>query len=144
MEPLIEQQEYLTAWASYLGACTVLIIIGWLWTRVIGNAYLRTVIRFVAIATLLLPIVHEDSNEILVPALVVVLLGAFIGNTVAAIKAMNILVGTCLTALVLGLVVARFITKRQRRRAAVSQADSQRKEPDVNSGDGAEGTLHTD
>ncbi len=144
MEPLIEQQEYLTAWAFYLGACTVLIIIGCLWTRVIGNAYLRTVIRFVAIATLLLPIVHEDSNEILVPALVVVLLGAFIGNTVAAIKAMNILVGACLIAVVLGLVVARLIAKRERRRAAVSNAERQQNESIVNSGDGADGTPHTD
>ena len=123
MEPLIEHQEYVTAWSAYLGACAVLIIIGWLWTRIIGNAYVRTAVRFVAITTLLMPIVHEDSNEVLVPALVVVVLGAFIGNTVAAIKAMNILGGACLVAFMLALVVAWFVSNRQHKRASSSNEE---------------------
>ncbi|MBB3046510.1 hypothetical protein FHR99_000746 [Litorivivens lipolytica] len=127
----------MTAWGAYLGACLVLIAIGWLWTRVIGNTYARTAIRFVAITLLLLPVVHESSNEILVPALVVVSLGAFVGNTQEAIEAMNILGGACLGAFMLALVAGWFISNRQRGRAYESE---QRQAPTLNDSGDAERT----
>ncbi len=121
MESVIEYQEYVTAWIAYLGACTVLIIIGCLWTAGIRNTYVRSFIRLVASTALLLPIIHEDAGDLLVPALVVVVLGAFIGNTIAAVKAMNLLVLACILAGIISLVLARIINRfRQKREARLS------------------------
>ena len=87
----MEYQEYLTAWLFYLLGCGLLIAIGWRWTRPIGNAYLRAAIRLSVSAALLAPVAHEDNPALLVPATVVALLGAFIGNALAAIQAAKVL-----------------------------------------------------
>ena len=136
MESVIEYQEYVTAWIAYLGACTVLIIIGCLWTSGIRSTYLRSFIRLVASTALLLPIIHEDAGEVLVPALVVVFLGAFIGNTIAAVKAMNLLVLACILAGIIALVLARIINRfRQRREARLSPEVSNVAETEIVSDD---------
>lgn len=87
----MEYQEYLTAWLLYLLGCSLLIAIGWRWTRPIGNAYLRAAIRLSVSAALLVPVAHEDNPALLVPATVVTLLGAFIGNASAAVVAAKVL-----------------------------------------------------
>lgn len=87
----MEYQEYLTAWLLYLLGCSLLIAVGWRWTRPIGNAYLRAAIRLSVSAALLVPVAHEDNPALLVPATVVTLLGAFIGNASAAVAAAKVL-----------------------------------------------------
>lgn len=87
----MEYQEYLTAWLLYLLGCSLLIAIGWRWTRPLANAYPRAAIRLSVSAVLLVPVAHEDNPALLVPATVVALLGAFIGNTLAAVQATKIL-----------------------------------------------------
>lgn len=100
-------QEYVAAWGFYLGACAVLIGIGCYWTRVIRNDYLRGIVRLTASVAMLLPVVHEDSSAVLVPALVVVFLGAFIGNTIAAVKAANILAFAVIGAVIVAIILVR-------------------------------------
>ncbi|WP_372747938.1 hypothetical protein [Litorivivens sp.] len=131
MESVIEYREYVTAWAAYLGACTVLIIIGCLWTSGIRNTYIRSFIRLVASTVLLLPIIHEDANQVLVPALVVVVLGAFIGNTIAAVKAMNLLVLACIGAGILSAILARLINGFRAKRKARMEANMSSEISDV-------------
>lgn len=136
MESVIEYQEYVTAWIAYLGACTVLIIIGCLWTSGIRSTYLRSFIRLVASTALLLPIIHEDAGDVLVPALVVVILGAFIGNTIAAVKAMNLLVLACIVSGIVSLLLARVINRfRQKREARLSPEVSNVAETEIVSHD---------
>lgn len=100
-------QEYVAAWGFYLGSCVVLIGVGCYWTRIIRNDYLRGMVRLVASVAMLLPVVHEDSDAVLVPALVVVFLGAFIGNTVAAVKAANILAFAVIGAMIVAIILVR-------------------------------------
>ncbi|MFT5034170.1 MAG: hypothetical protein ACI9OO_002106, partial [Bacteroidia bacterium] len=113
-------QEYVTAWGFYLGACVVLISIGCYWTRGIRNDYLRGIMRLVASVAMLLPVIHEDNGEMLVPALVVVFLGAFIGNTIAAVKATNILAFAVIGAVVVAIILVGI--GRQWRAAPVKSA----------------------
>ncbi len=109
-------QEYVTAWGFYLGACVVLISIGCYWTRGIRNDYLRGIIRLCASVMMLLPVYHEDNAAVLVPAMVVLFLGAFIGNTIAAVKAGNILafavIGAVISATILVKIGRRWRAKR--------------------------------
>lgn len=118
MENVIEYREYLTAWSVYLGGCAILIGVGCLWTRGIRNDYLRSIVRLLASTVLLLPVQHEDNAAVLVPAVVVVFLGAFIGNTVAAVKAMNIMVFAGVVALVLAAALVKVMHKYRGKRAA--------------------------
>ncbi len=110
-------QEYAAAWGFYLGSCVVLIAIGCYWTRGISNDYLRGIVRLVASVAMLLPVVHEDSGAVLVPALVVVFLGAFIGNTVAAIKAGYILAFAVIGAVIVAIILVRLGRKWREKRA---------------------------
>lgn len=110
-------QEYVTAWGFYLGACAVLIGMGYYWTRVIRNDYLRGIIRLTASVVLLLPVVHEDNSAVMVPALVVLFLGAFIGNTIAAVKATNILAFAVIGAVVVAIILVRLGREWRSKRA---------------------------
>lgn len=118
-------QEYVTAWGFYLGACAVLIGVGCYWTRVIRNDYLRGIIRLSASTAMLLPVVHEDNSAALVPALVVVFLGAFIGNTVAAVKAANILAFAVIGSLMAAIILVRLTQRWTAKRAPVSEKASE-------------------
>lgn len=110
-------QEYVAAWGFYLASCVVLIGVGCYWTRAIRNDYLRGVIRLVASVTMLLPVTHEDNPAVFVPALVVLFLGAFIGNTIAAVKAANILAFAVIGAIIVALILVRLGRQWQAKRA---------------------------
>lgn len=102
----IELKEYIWAWLAYLGGCSVLLVIGWRWTRHIRHRTPKYMLRLGVAAALLTPISHENASMLKVPAIAVGGFGWLTGDSIAAVSALNYLAMVVTGALVLAVALA--------------------------------------
>lgn len=109
--------DYVTAWALYLGAASLLLMVGWRMTRRLRHEW-RQLVRLVAASLLLTPAPVASATGSLAPASIMLLLASVVGDTGAAHLAWY-----WLTASLLGVLLVSLLLEVTRRRRAAGRAE---------------------